>query len=183
MTLDLTVARRYAQALFNLSQKQGITAELEELARRTLPLTAPHAPLAKFLQAPHIAKSKKRDLVQKVIADKIPTLLDEFILLLIDRGRADHLHQALLDFVRFAEESRDVYPAEVATAVPLTDEQRQRLQDVLQAHTGHTLAIEFCVEPSLLGGVVFRYRDELIDGSIRGSLKEIGALLRPLRVH
>jgi F-type H+-transporting ATPase subunit delta len=71
------------------------------------------------------------------------------------------------------DEERGIYPAELASGHPLTADDRARLEGVLQRYTGCRLKIDWSVEPSLIGGIVFRFRDLLVDGSLRSGLAEI----------
>ena len=60
--------------------------------------------------------------------------------------------------------------ATVSSAVPLTDQEQAALSEKLKARFGQALAVQFAVEPSLLGGVAVRVGDQILDGSVRGKL-------------
>jgi F-type H+-transporting ATPase subunit delta len=139
--------------------------------------------LKAFFEAPQIPKSRKRALIDKTFAQSEASQLDEFALLLLDRGRMDHFQPCLERFLELEEEHRGVFPASVTTAVALDDGQRETMRAALQAHTGHTLDIVFQVEPRLIGGVVFRHRDEMLDSSLRSGLQSIRAGISQVRVH
>jgi len=67
--------------------------------------------------------------------------------------------------------------AMVTTATPLTDEQRERVTDVMQRRTGKNVSLSERVEPDLLGGIVVQVGDERIDGSLQRRLAEMRAML------
>lgn len=182
MAVDLNVAQRYAAALFRRALREGVLGALAEEARALLSLGRDEN-LRRFMEAPQISVAKKRALVEKALAGSISSQLDEFILLLIDKGRIDHLQDALEMFLAMEEEHRGVFPAEVVTATPLDEDERQALQRALEAHTGHKLKIAFTVDPDVLGGVVFHHRDELLDTSLRSGLRGLRDQIAQVRVH
>jgi F-type H+-transporting ATPase subunit delta len=76
------------------------------------------------------------------------------------------------EFAEVSAERRRHAVAEVRTAVPLTDEQREKIAAALAKATGRSLEVKVVVDPSVIGGVVARIGDEVIDGSIRTRLDE-----------
>lgn len=182
--LDPVVTSRYAEALFNRAQRQGLLDTLEGEARALLGLAeSESAPLQRFLASPRIPREKKREIIEKTLSLTEASHLDELALLLLDKGRIRHFRPVLQQFVEMVEAHRGHFRADIATAVDLDDGQRQALRHALEAHTGHRLELTFRTDPALLGGVVFRHRDELLDTSLRSSLDEIGDALSAVRVH
>jgi len=69
----------------------------------------------------------------------------------------------------------------ISSAVPLTDDEQTALREKLEARFSHDLDVRFDVEPSLLGGVVVRAGDQVIDGSVKGKLDALAQTITPRR--
>ncbi|MBN1475934.1 ATP synthase F1 subunit delta [Candidatus Sumerlaeota bacterium] len=183
MAIDPIVVQRYAQALFQRALDEGALELLAQEVIEILPALRGNERLRDFFESPNIPKRAKRALIERTLAATEASQLDEFAHLLLDRGRIDHFVPCLDLFITLEEEHRGFFNAEVVTAVELSQERRVEMLEVLERHTGHQLDLTFTIDPRILGGVVFRHRDELIDTSLRTGLAEIGAELKDVRVH
>ncbi|MBA2337596.1 MAG: ATP synthase F1 subunit delta [Acidimicrobiia bacterium] len=93
-------------------------------------------------------------------------------------GRARDLSAIADDLVRVAVASRERQVAEVRTAVPLDDDQVHRLEEALARVTGHQVELKVTVDPDVVGGIVARVGDTVIDGSVRRRLDSLRTALR-----
>ncbi len=183
MAFEPLVAQRYAEALFNRALGEGVLEALAREVQMLLPALVGNAGLREFFESPNIPRREKRRLIERTLAESESSQLDELMLLMLGRGRIDHLVPTLQHFLVIEEEHRGFFNAEVATATALGADQREALSGALERHTGHHLDITFTVDPDILGGVVFRHRDDLIDSSLRSGIEELGAELSAVRVH
>jgi F-type H+-transporting ATPase subunit delta len=90
---------------------------------------------------------------------------------LVEQGKARELTAIVDELVALAAERRRAAVAEVRTAVELTDEHRKNLAGALERATGRKVELRVIVDPSVIGGVVARIGDQVIDGSIRRRLE------------
>ena len=183
MALEPIAIERYAEAVFNRARKEGQLEALEAEVNAILPILGKSRDLPAFFGSPRIKRRDKRALIEKVFAGSVATQLDELALLLLDKGRLDHFGAILRRFLVLCQEERGEFPASVTTSGALSDEERNRMQAALERHTGHRLSIEFRVDPEILGGVVFRHRDEMIDTSLRSGLRALRDRMASVRVH
>jgi F-type H+-transporting ATPase subunit delta len=91
---------------------------------------------------------------------------------LVDAGQARRIGPIAEELAREAAHRSERTLAEVRTAVPLTDRQRERLTDALAKATGHPVELKVDVDPSVVGGAVVRVGDEVFDGSVASRLIE-----------
>lgn len=176
MAENLTVARPYAQAVFELAKTQGKLKAWSE----TLALAAS---VAADSQVQSLAGDPRvqREQLSKLFLDILGAALDatgqNFIRLLIANRRLALLPEiaALYEIERAAAES--TLKAEVVSAYPLTDEQQLNIATALQARYGRTVSITAHTDNSLLGGVIIRAGDSVIDGSARGQLAKLATAL------
>lgn len=174
---ELVVVRRYTKALFqaarNASQVDAVQADLEAVAGAMRDVPA----LLRALRAPTVSTEKKRAIVDGAFAGQISPLTLKFIQLLIDRRREAILPDVPDDFLRLANEWRNLLPAHVRAAAPLSDEEQAELVEVLSRKTGMNVTLQVEVDPSLIGGLYVRMGDTVIDGTLKTRLAQVKARL------
>ncbi|AGA70827.1 ATP synthase F1 subcomplex delta subunit [Desulfitobacterium dichloroeliminans LMG P-21439] len=166
------IAHRYAQALFEIALQgnlDAIEAELQELTQ----LFEQNAEVAHVLYHPHISLSVKKDLMRKIFAGELSVTVGNFLNLLIDRRRQNYLPDIAQEFTRLADGARNVVEAKVTSAVPLNDIQEQRLQKELARITGKNVRMVKEVRPELIGGVMIKIGDRVMDGTVAFKLQRI----------
>jgi F-type H+-transporting ATPase subunit delta len=170
---ELSVTRRYAQALFDTAQRDGTVEKIEQdldtidAALRSTPL------LLRVLRAPTIARERKKELLRQIFGRGVTSLTMRFLDLLVDRRREAILPQINPEFKQLSYRFRNILPVTVRVATRLTAEERQRLLQALAAKTGKTIDLHEEVDPSLMGGAVLRLGDTIIDGSVTGYLRRL----------
>jgi len=164
-----TVARRYAEAVFGLAAADnGYDAWAADLDRLEALLDVPI--VAKALTSPAVPAREKLN----VIAAEAPGLrpqTNNLISLLLHRERLELLPDIARAFHERLNRMRGVAVATVTTAVPLDASTRGQLALRLARYVGQQIEMETTVDPSILGGVVVRVGDLLLDGSVRGRLE------------
>jgi F-type H+-transporting ATPase subunit delta len=175
-----TSARRFAQAAFEVAlAREGLDRWEKDLADVQVLLS--NEDFAALLDAPQVPADVKLDGAGRLLRDVSPRVRN-FVAVLITRGRTRQFAAIFEEFRRLADEQRGTARAEVVTAVPLDDERRGRVAQGLEAIVGKKVVLTERVDPAILGGVVARVGDRLIDGSARTRLRDLrGALAtRPL---
>jgi F-type H+-transporting ATPase subunit delta len=167
---DPTIAERYARALLAVAKRQGAVAEVMEDSVVMMPRSDVGVKLSRFLDAPQIAPEAKVELVRKALEGRVHQLLYDLIRMLLARKRIEYTRAILTRFVTLAEQEQGIYPAQVVTAKPLDDDQKQQMSSVLERFTRSKLRIKYVVDPSVIGGVRFSYGEVLVDDTIRGKL-------------
>ncbi|WP_218079956.1 ATP synthase F1 subunit delta [Anthocerotibacter panamensis] len=176
--LGQRVAQRYAEALRdlgnqnNLLDRFGADFTLIEAVLREEPL------LAKFLASPVIDAQNKKDLLTRAFNQNVHPYTLNFLMLLVDRRRAMYLEVICQTFQKLLRELAKTALAEVASAVPLTPEQEEHLKARLVVLTkASRVELVKRVDPDLLGGLVVRFGDQVIDVSLRGQLRRLALQL------
>jgi F-type H+-transporting ATPase subunit delta len=167
------IARRYAEAIFDIARKQNtIERTLDDV--QGIAQVFAHRTLAYLLSEPKVPAKRKETAIRQALEGKVlPTSLN-LALLVVQRelvevmpGIARELNQLVLNYKNQAV-------AQVTTATKLDEAQMAQVKKALEQRTGKTILLETRLQPDILGGVVARVGDELIDGSVRTRL----ALLR-----
>jgi len=170
-----TYARRYAQAVFNIAlEKNELDRWQSDL--REIAILGDDAELIALLENPKIHFKDKAKLLSKGLGE-INQLALNLVYLLVARGRLGMVGDIADEYQRLLDNYRGIEQAEVTTAVPLDDEDRQRLEERLGAVVGKKVVVKPKVDPSVLGGIVARIDGKLLDGSTRSKLAALKSVL------
>jgi F-type H+-transporting ATPase subunit delta len=180
--ISVTLARRYARALLNLSQRQNDLTRAQEELRELASVFARTATARKFFESPNISRAEKVAFLEARKA-KLARSVYGLLHVLLKRRRLDHLVAISAEFEKLAEEAQGITRATVRTAVALTDPQADVLTKALERRTGDRVLLTREIEPALLGGVVVSLDHKVIDGSLATELWRIRQRLLQTRVH
>lgn len=163
------IARRYAGAIFEIARKQNTMDRTLEDVKGIAEVFA-HRKLAYLLREPKIPAQRKETALRQALAAKVlPTSLN-LALLIVQRELVDVMPNIATEFEHLVLDYRNQAVAEVTTAAQLDEAQKVVVKRALEQKTGKSILIETRVDPSILGGVVARVGDEIIDGSVRNRL-------------
>jgi F-type H+-transporting ATPase subunit delta len=167
------VARRYASALFNAAAATGLSEAVEREMALVMDLWNQAAGLRSALVSPLVPTERKKAVLAAALGADVSAVTKSFLGLLVDKRREEVLPAAYEEYCRQADEARGLVRAKVSVASPLPTEQERALQAALEQRTGKRVEMETSVEPGILGGVVVRMGDTILDGSVRGSLERL----------
>jgi len=162
--------RRYADAAFQLATRDGSI----ETWRRELQQAAATADgeLMAVLANPALPLEQRLDAATRVFAGLNPSVRN-LVLLLVKRHRIEQLPRVAAEFIRLDDRRQHITHANATSASPLTADEVQALTARLEQMTGGRIALTTDVDDALLGGLVVRVGDRLIDGSVRGRLERL----------
>ena len=157
--------RRYAKAAFELAKEDNLDRWVEDLTRTAEILGDPD--VLGFIDAPQVSDSVKLDGIGKLLADVDVLVRNTVNLMTVNRDIAKFAEMFRV-FSEMADEHHGIARAEVVTAVPLDDDRRARLAAGLAELVGRNeVEITASVDSSIIGGVVAKIGDHLVDGSAR----------------
>jgi F-type H+-transporting ATPase subunit delta len=164
-------ARRYAKALFELAhankETEAVGHELEQVAAVYASDARTHEVLTRPWIKPGDRRAVAAAIAQKVGARK---LVQDFLGLVADRGRADHLPEIINAYRLLVDAEHGRARAHVRTAVAFTDAEKQQLATRLERVLGKRIIVEEQVDSSLLGGFIAQVGSLILDGSLDGQL-------------
>lgn len=171
--LNQAVARRYARAIFDLAQERDLVDQVDQELNLVATMVESNRQLKAVMNDVLISPEVKRDLVERIFAGKVSPLVMNFLQLVVRKRREAWIPVMYRSFLDLANEARGIVEVEVRSAVPLPNETLVTLQSKLQTRFGKRVKFETQVAPELLGGLVVRVGDELMDGSVRTRLRRI----------
>jgi len=177
MAEDVTVARPYAEAAFQLAKQQDALPVWSEMLRYASTVSnEPRVRLA--LDNPKLGGSEKEALLLSLCGDKLDTNGRNFIRVLTEADRIVLLPEIRELFETLKDDAEGVARAEIASAFPLTDEQVARLTAALERRFKKKIEPTVTVDQELIGGARIAVGDTVIDGSVRGELESMANQLR-----
>lgn len=166
-----SAARRYAEAVFDIARSEDrLDAWEQDLAAVAQVLS--DSDEAALLTNPAVPPDEKAALIDLTLAS-VGQEARNMAHLLVGRGRAHLAGQILAAYRQRLDSLRGIVHAQVTTAVPLNDQERAAITDRLARMTNQQVTMETDVDPAIIGGVVVRLGDKLIDGSARARLIEL----------
>ena len=176
MAESQTIARPYAEAAFSLAVEQGgLPAWSTALRRLAAVMRRPEAQA--IVADPRLSV----DRIAGLIADTVGELSAEqrnFVRVLAENDRLTVLPEIAVQFEEKLNRHDDVLDVDVVSAYPVTDSQLAEVVGTLQERFGRKVKASSEVDPELIGGVMIRIGDEVIDASVRGKLAQLAATLK-----
>jgi F-type H+-transporting ATPase subunit delta len=172
-----TLARPYAKAAFELAQAQQQLANWSAMLGLAAAVSQDDT-MQRMLKAPRLTSAQKAAAFIEVCGDKLDAKARNFIHVAAENDRLLLLPEisALFDLYK-AEQERSV-DVEVTSAFALNQEQQDKLAKVLSARLGREVRLHAAEDSALIGGVIIRAGDLVIDGSVRGKLAQLAEALK-----
>lgn len=162
-------ARRYAQAIFQIAQAKNNLDEWKKELRKLADLVKDRE-IVDLIDHPKVAFNLKAELVKQKLNTSNELVLNLCNLLIL-KGRLKNAEQIADEYDSLLDGQRGIKHAVVTTAVAVDDAEKNRISSQLEKITGKNVSVKLQVNPSILGGMVARIDDTLIDGSVRNRLE------------
>lgn len=171
--LNQAVSRRYANALFELAQAKGSVDQVDQEFGMIVAMIDANPQLRAVMNDVLMAPEVKSDLIKKLFTGKVSELVFNFLLVVVRKRREAFFPQMYRSFLDLANEARGIVEVEVRSAVELPEETVRTLEQKLVTRLGKRVKFQTQVAPELIGGLVVRVGDELMDGSVRTRLRRM----------
>ncbi len=163
----------YARTILDIAAVEGLSSETEDEMFRFARTVEANDDLRTALADRSLPVERRVAVVEELLGGKALPVSIAMIGMIVAIGRGNDLPEIVDRFVELSTEQRRHEVAEVRSAVPLTDDQVQRLAAALSRATGKQVEVKTVVDPSVMGGVVARIGDTVIDGTVRRRLNQL----------
>jgi F-type H+-transporting ATPase subunit delta len=163
--------RGYATALFTIAQAEGALDQIEDELFRFARTMEREIRLRDALVDPGLPNEQKMNVVEELLGGKASPHTIGLIGFVIAQGRARELPSIVDAVIEVAATERQKAVAEVRSAVPLGQAERDRLRDAIAKATGKQVDVKVLVDPSVVGGLLVRVGDTVFDGTVRRRLQ------------
>ncbi|MDH3753782.1 MAG: ATP synthase F1 subunit delta [Acidimicrobiia bacterium] len=163
----------YARAMLSVAEADGKLEQVtDELFRFGRALESSDE-LLMTLSDRGIEAGRRQQIVEDLLASGASATTVGLVSMAVGAGRARELPDMITEMIRLGASSRNREVAMVRSAIPLSDDQQQRLANALAEATGNDVDVLVTVDPSVVGGIVTTIGDTVIDGTVRGRLAQL----------
>ena len=168
----------YAAAVFDVASAEGVLDRVEREFYTLGRAVESQSELREALTDPRLPAERKKSILEDLLGGRASEVTVGLVEFIIGQGRGRDLPAIADALAARAAASRSREVAEIRTAVPLDDETVARLAEALGRATGKQVEVRTVVDPSVVGGVVARVGDTVIDGSVRRRLESLREILQ-----
>jgi F-type H+-transporting ATPase subunit delta len=161
-----TIARNYAEALFDLGERSGHTQRYADLIEAVAAAVETTPQVQSVLMSPRVPKSEKARILGAALKD-VPRQFVLFLQALVKRGRQQLLREIAAEYHALLDIKFNRVRAGVTLARPADESLKKSIQERLSRELGKEVLTTFSVDPEILGGAVVRVGERIHDGSVR----------------
>jgi F-type H+-transporting ATPase subunit delta len=166
------IASVYSRSLFQVAQEQGTLDVVREQLGQFADAVADDRELQVFFFSPYFSTEEKKDGLTKAIEGADDGFLN-FLELLVEKHRMPAIFRIRRAYEQLWEHENKLLPVEITSAVELDDEIARRIGDQIGEQTGQKVELTKTVDPEILGGLVLRVGNSILDASIRNRLDNL----------
>jgi F-type H+-transporting ATPase subunit delta len=168
-----TVARNYAEALFQLGERSGNTDRYADLIDAVAAAVEQTPKVQAVLMSPRVPKSEKSRLLGDAMRGAAPREFALFLQALVKRNRQQLLRQIATEYLVLLDQKLDRVRAGVTLARNPDEKLKRAIQEALGRQLGKQVIPAFSVEPEILGGAIVRVGERVLDGSVRRRMTKL----------
>ena len=171
--MSAELVNSYAEALVAVAQAEGDPAVTEDELFAVAQALAGSDELREVLADRSIPASRRQQITEDLLGGQAGDATVALVSMVVGAGRGADLVRIIETAVEHSASLRNKAVAEVRSAVALNEDQQRRLAEALQRATGKDVTVKVIVDPTVMGGIVTRIGDEVIDGSVRSRINQL----------
>lgn len=164
------IAKSYGKALYELAVESDKIKEVEEQIKFIKEIWLKETEFVEILNHPEVNIESKVKMVEEIFSDKILDQILGLIVTTIMKGRQNYLIQILDYCLEKFKEYHKIVTAHITSSVELSEEYQSRIKEKLEMITNKKVLLELNVDGSILGGLIIRIGDRIVDNSVKGKL-------------
>ena len=166
------LARVYGRSLFEVAREHGKLDELREQLGQFADALSENRELAVFFFSPYFSTREKQDALGRMLEGADPLFVN-FLSVLIENHRMPVIFRIRLEYERLWEEENRMLPVEITSAIALDPTTTERLGEKIGERAGRKVTLAARVDPDILGGIIIRVGNSILDASIRNRLEQL----------
>jgi ATP synthase F1 delta subunit len=166
------IAEVYSRALFDVAKEHDVLDEVHEQLGQFADELDKNRDLQVFFFSPYFSSQEKKDGIRKMI-EGADEYFVRFLELLAERHRMPAIFRIRRDFDELYAEERKLLPVTITSAVELDKDTIKEITSKIEEQTGRKVELSTKVDPSVIGGLVMRVGNVVMDGSIRSRLERL----------
>ncbi len=170
----------YAQALFNLARAENAVDQVEDELRQLKDEVIYNLDLKKYLSDPAVEKSDKIKAILEILGEDASRSIQSFAAMMIILNAIDFFEQTYKDFVELANQLKRQVSIEVFSVIDLDSKLLDEIKKGVDKKTGLDVRIKNVIDKNILGGLVIKIGDRVIDLSIKNKIEDLKTKLKAL---
>jgi ATP synthase F1 delta subunit len=166
------LAQVYGRSLFEVAREHGSLDELREQIGQFADAVNENRELAMFFFSPYFSTKEKQEALGRILDEANPILLN-FLGLLIENHRMPVIFRIREEYERLWEEENRMLPVEITSAIALDAATTDSVGKNIGERTGRKVTLAARVDPDILGGIIIRVGNSILDASIRNRLEQL----------
>lgn len=180
--INKTVARRYAQALFDIAREQNSIEVFARDLSSVIQSINSNEELKAIFYNQLVSVEEKKEIVNKGFTGSVHPMVSNFLNLLLDKFREPYLEQIYEVFLELSDIENKILKADVKSATDLSPEQVSKLEEKLSKITHQNVKVNVTIDESLIGGMAVKIGDKVYDGSVAMQLSMLKEHLQQIQL-
>lgn len=177
------VSKTYGDALFELAVEGNRVEELFEEAKGILSILESNEDFVKLMNHPQIVKEEKAEMLEKIFLNQVSKETVGFMRMMVEKGHFKELKKTLIYFIDRVKDYKKIGVVFVTSAMKLTDQQKESIEKRLLETTKYVeLEMHYTEDKALIGGMIIRIKDRVVDSSIRTKLQRLSRDLSKIQL-
>lgn len=178
------VSKTYGDALFELALSKDVLKDIWDEVTAVGQIWKDNADIESLMEHPRIDIEEKVQLIKNIFEGRVSDIMTGFLVTVLEKGRASELENIFDYFTDRAREYYNIGVAYVTSAVELNDSQKKQIEKRLIEVTKYVeFVMNYSVEPKLIGGMIIRIGDRVMDNSIRNKLNTLSRTLTGIQLN
>lgn len=173
----------YGEALFDLGTQSNSIDSLADQIKTAQAVLAENPEFLELLTHPKISMEEKKSVVETVFGGRFDDAVTGLLIVIVEKGRCSEIPAVFANFLDRVREYRRIGVAKVTSATELSALQKKRIEEKLLSQTKYeSFEMEYVVDASLIGGMIIRIGDRVVDASIQSKLRRMAGSLSNLQL-
>lgn len=167
------IGRRYATSLFEVAKELDKVEIIYDEISFIVENFTNNNDFYQFFITPKVSKDERKKVIENIYGGKISEEVINFLKLLLDKKRASEIFMIKEFFEKLLDESRNIKRVTIESVIELTDDHKEKLIEKLKKSIGSEIVLENIINPDILGGIIMKIDNEIIDNSVLAKLNSI----------
>ncbi len=176
------IGKRYALALFEAGQELNKLDSFKKELNYITDILEKESELMAVLEHPKVSKQQKKNLIVNIFGEIVSQEMINFLYIIVDKGREQNILDINKEYEYLYNDEKNIIEAVAITAVPMDRSSQDKLSVVLSNKLGKTVKIKNKIDNTILGGVLLKIENKIIDGTIKGRLESMEKTIKGAKV-
>jgi F-type H+-transporting ATPase subunit delta len=173
--ISKTIGKKYATALFNVARENKNIEIVKDNLTFIKNKIAPN--VMRIITIPSIPTEEKKEIINKLLENKVDISVKNFLNVLIDKKKFDLFDDIYNAFIDLYQNYSNIVVGEVISSTALEESYKIKIKNILEKKYKKTFVLDFKIDEDLIGGIIIRIGNEIIDGSLKNQLIKIKNIL------